>query len=103
MSTLNPDAAKHADIHVAHKGHVDHDAHPHVGKAIQAIHVGLTARNLVDVSLEAARQGLFLGPVYSFRLTTLQSMMNVDLSQQRFWPYPENGLMGTIATIPYNI
>ena len=62
MSTLNPDAAKHADIHVAHKGHVDHDAHPHVGKAIQAIHVGLTARKLVDVSLEAARQGLFLNP-----------------------------------------
>ena len=62
MSTLNPDAAKHADIHVAHKGHVDHDAHPHVGKAIQAIHVGLTARNLVDVSLEAARQGLFFWP-----------------------------------------
>ena len=74
MSTLNPDAAKHADIHVAHKGHVDHDAHPHVGKAIQAIHVGLTARNLVDVSLEAARQGLFL--VYGFRLTTLQSIIN---------------------------
>ena len=35
--------------------------------------------------------------------TTLQSMMNAKLSQHRFWPCHENGLIKTIQTIPHNL
>ena len=35
--------------------------------------------------------------------TTLQSMMNVKLSKQRFWHCHENGLIKTIRMIPHNL
>ena len=35
--------------------------------------------------------------------TTLQSLMNTKLSQHRFWPCHENGLINTIQTIPHNL
>ena len=35
--------------------------------------------------------------------TTLQSMMNTKLSQQRFWYCYEIGLIKTIPTIPHNL
>ena len=35
--------------------------------------------------------------------TTLQSMMNTKLSEQRFWHCHENGLIKTIQTIPHNL
>ena len=35
--------------------------------------------------------------------TTIQSMMNVKLSKQRFQNYYENGLIKTIQMIPYNL
>ena len=36
-------------------------------------------------------------------ITTLQSIMNAKLSQQRFWHCYENGLINTIQTIPHII
>ena len=36
-------------------------------------------------------------------LTTLQSLMNNNLSPQSFWPCHENGLTKTIQTIPHNL
>ena len=38
-----------------------------------------------------------------FVTTTLQSMKNAKLSQHRFWPCHENGLIKTIQTIPHNL
>ena len=35
--------------------------------------------------------------------TTLQSIMNVKLSKQRFWHCHENGIIKTIQTIPHNL
>ena len=35
--------------------------------------------------------------------TTLQSLMDTKLSQQRFGPYHENGLIKTTQTIPHNL
>ena len=34
--------------------------------------------------------------------TTLQTIMNANLSQHRFWHNHENGLNKTIQTIPHN-
>ena len=36
-------------------------------------------------------------------ITTLQSLMNTKLSQHRFWPCHENGLIKMIQTIPHNL
>ena len=35
--------------------------------------------------------------------TTFQSIVNVKLIKQRFWPCQENGLIKTIQTIPHNL
>ena len=41
--------------------------------------------------------------VVVFLLTTLQSIMNANLSQHRFWQCHENRLNKTIQTIPQNL
>ena len=35
--------------------------------------------------------------------TAVQSMLNVNFSQQKFWPCHENGLTKTIQAIPRNL
>ena len=41
--------------------------------------------------------------IQRFCYATLQSMVNAKLSQQRFWPCHENGLIKTIQTKPHNL
>ena len=41
--------------------------------------------------------------IEKYLATTLQSLRNANLSQHRFWPCYENGLIKTILTIPHNL